>query len=707
MRKSVKILLVVSVIIIVISIPAIFLISNVLKMGQKAQPFNLDGAPEHIIVFKTVLKDKLENETFLLDDLDDKKRFLNFSQWLADNSPDILDLIENWEQLVLFEIENSTYDMWWLIENNNAIVEVDTNPPQNYGILIELNSKTFNDILKQDETPLSAFIKGDLRYSGSFDEVLKVAQIVAIVSATLMDKNIPSISSGPTYEITEDEENLYIEGGLTLFPSIEVAINPDHIGESHKASPISGSVVIIDHKGKIVAELEGSSHSVHKFINSTAVLMGGQEGNMGLWDYKNDKVETLLVPGGHHDFDYNPATETFMILEYNRSDEIWDGRQVVYDMINEYDWKGDLVWQWDPRVYFPFNSTRHFSLGENETFRGGADWMHSNSFAWDKKEGVIYLNVRNLDTILKINYTTKEVIWDAGRDGDFSLLNKAGEEVDTIFCHPHGLEKIGSNRFIIYDNDLFNQSNPSTMTLENSSGHSRFLEFEIDEENYIMKEVWSWVPSDQSYYFPESGGDADRLPNGNTLGIFGDKGLVLNLRDPVIITEVTRNGTVAWELRIPGVNNTYYWVHQLERFYERPIISIQNHSIDLDTGEVYINLTTWNTIKQDATSPGILSLIADEEVIYQEFFEFKSQWQPNTFEIVVNNLPSNVKVVEIVIENSDGIKRSLIIYRETSSPPFLINGVMLIFGGLMVAIPSVIVFRESMKMRRLSEHNKE
>lgn len=673
-----------------------------MKMGQRAQPFNLDDAPEHIIVNKTDLKEKLENGTFSLDD--DRQIFLNFTNWMADNCPDILDLIENWEQLVLFKVENSTYDMWWVIGNNSAIVEVDTNPPQDYGISIALNAKTFNDILKGDETPLSAFIKGDLRYEGNFDEVLKVAEIVGIVGATLMDTYIPDIIGGPTFETIVDRSDLYTEGGLTLFPCIEVTINPDQIGKHHRSDVGTGSVFIIDHNGKIVAKLEGSSHSVHKFINSTTVMMGGQEGNMQLWNYKNNKNETLSVPGGHHDIDYNSVTDTFMVLEYVYSDnEIWDGSYVIYDLITEYNRMGDVVWQWDPRIYFPFNATRHTSLGLNETFRGGADWMHSNSFVWDKSQDVIYLNVRNLDTILKINYTTREVIWDAGRNGNFTLLNKAGEEVDTLFCHPHGFERISPDRFIMYDNDLFNKSNPSTMTLEDSSGHSRFLEFEIDEENRFMRAVWSWVSSNQSYYFPESGGDADRLPNGNTLGIFGDKGLVLNLRDPVIITEVTKDGEIAWELQIPGVNNTYYWVHRIERFYEKPLISIHNQSIDLKNGALWINFSTWNTIKQEATSPGIVRIIADGEEIYQESFEFSPQWQAKTFVITIDNLPSNLNTIKLIIENSDEITNSLIILSKPSSSFLPYGPVMLILGGVMVAVPSIIVFNESRKLRKQNQ----
>ncbi|MFX1507708.1 MAG: aryl-sulfate sulfotransferase, partial [Promethearchaeota archaeon] len=262
----------------------------------------------------------------------------------------------------------------------------------------------------------------------------------------------------------------------------------------------------------------------------------------------------------------------------------------------------------------------------------------------------------------------------------------------------HGLERISSNRFILYDNDLYNLSNPLTMTIENSSGYSRFLEIEIDEVNKIMREVWSWVPSNQSYYFPESGGDADRLPDGNTLGIFAGKGLILNLRDPVIITEVTKAGTIAWELQIPGIDNSYYWVHRIERFYERPLISLHDQSIDFDKSTLWVNLSTWNTIKQKMMTPGTLSIVVDGEEIYQKSFEFSPQWQPTSLEIRIEDLPSNVKTIKVLVTNEDDISHSLIIYQKVSSSFFPLGPVMLLLGGMMVAVPSIIVFREYRKI---------
>ena len=693
MRRRVKVLIGLA-IVLLITVPVVYLVFNILLAPPEAEPFNLDDAPQYIRDAQEELKAKLEGETLSWDDM---PQFVEFSQYLVDNSPEIQELTEGWDVTVLFEIGDSDY-MWFFVEDGSIDIQIGTEPPQDYGIRVSLSLETFADILQQDETPLSAFQKGTLQFEGPFGQVLTIAQITGIVSATIMGTHSGSVG-GPEFMVTVNQRNKYLKGGLTVFSLFEVTIVPEFLGQHHMSRIGPGSVYVVDEYGTVVAQLESSAHTVTEFINSTTMMMGGQEGSMQLWNYVTDTLETLPVPAGHHEIDYNPATDTFMVLEYALSNEQWDGKNVTYDVISEYDREGQLVWQWDGRVYFPFNSTRHTSLGLNETFRGGADWMHSNSFAWDKNNDFIYLNVRNVDTILKIDYNTKAVLWDAGRNGEFTLLNRDGVEVESLFHHPHSLEQISDNRFIIYDNDLYNSSNPSTMTLENSIGHSRLLELEVDEAAQIMREVWSWTPSNDSYYFPESGGDANRLPNGNTLGIFGNKGLVLNVRDPVILTEVTAEGEIAWELQIPCINNTCYWTQRVDRFYEDPIVEVNDYTLDLDSGDLWLNVSAWNEFKLDANSAATVKVLADGQEAYQDSFEFPRQWQDAGLQFAVSGLPSSTKFIEIVVENSDGIEGRFTLYDERVPAPPLSLAVPFILGSAVVVIPIVIWYAKYRRPR--------
>jgi hypothetical protein len=695
MRKRTKGLIVVA-IILAITVPTVFYILNILY-PPPPEPFDLNDAPAEIIKIKEDLKPKLSEGTFSWNDIED---FITISQYIADNSPQIEELIHDWDRVVVFDVMDSGY-LWFISLDETLTIETGPTPPAESDVRITLTLETIILILTQQETAVSSFQKGNLDYSGPLGDALKVDRITQVLASTLMDTSIDFIESSLEFNITHDQPALY-DQGLTLMPCTEVIIN------NGSSTFGVGHLVVLDHAGRVIAQLDNTVHWVHKFINSTTVLMGGAEGNAELWNYKTGEVETLSVPGGHHELDYNPVTDTFLVLENDYSTETWDGRYVLYDILSEYSRNGDLVWQWDGRVEYPFNSTMHTSLGLNETFRAGADWMHANSFTWDKENDVIYLNVRNLDTILKIDKSSKDIVWSAGRWGDFTILNSTGHEVDSIFHHPHSLEWIGPNQFIIYDNDLYNPNHPTTMTFGSVEGYSRLVEFVIDEENQTMQEVWFWDPQNVSYYFQDSGGDADRLPNGNTIGIFATKALTSSVPDPVIITEVTPQGEIAWELQVLGENETYYWTHRLERFYKSPLIHVDNETIDLDldAGTISLNLTTWNCYKVDGITSGILRVIVNGNEEYTESFEFQTHWRPNNFELSLTDLPRNINYIQVIVTNSDGLEESVIIYGELPEQPSQFDILIPLTLSIFVATPVVIVIlvkSGKLNLRRTSE----
>ena len=105
-----------------------------------------------------------------------------------------------------------------------------------------------------------------------------------------------------------------------------------------------------------------------------------------------------------------------------------------------------------------------------------------------------------------------------------------------------------------------------------------------------MTKMWSWGSINSSYYNPQGGGIAQRLPNGNTLGIFGDNALGFNYPDPTYLTEVTPTGQIAWELELQGINNIYSWVYTAERIYSQPIISITQQTLNPGNNSLNIHL---------------------------------------------------------------------------------------------------------------------
>jgi hypothetical protein len=679
MRRRTKGLLAILVIV-AITVPSILYVLNGILNPPPPEALNLDEAPAEIRVLKSDLKEKLSESTFSWDDMEN---FTIFANYVAAHHPEAIGITTDWEIVAALEIIDTGY-LWFTVENDALNLTVESIPPVNPDVTIVLSFDTLVEVFSTQTTAAAAFQRGDVDFDGTLGIALKIDRLNTIFSYTIMDAKLYYSSGIIDFVLTENIEGSYTPG-YTLFPCMEIIIT----NESMQAGAMgAGKVLIVDDQGTIVNQLDDSQHSVHKFINSTAVMMGGSDGWMEIWDFVSDTRVTLPVPAGHHELDYNPYTDTFMVLETATSGEVWDGLEVIYDTISEYSWDGDLFWQWDSRVHFPFNETLYTTICNNYTFRGYADWMHANSFSWDKIENTIWLNVRNQDTILKIDKNTDEIIWSAGRNGNFTILDINGTEVDSIWHYPHSLEWTGGNRYILFDNGLFDPDVPSSMT-RNGTGISGFVEFEIDEDNQEIREVWSWHSTNSTYYFSESGGDADRLPDGNTLGIYGNQALVLAQPDPVIFAEVTTNGEIAWELQIRGGNGTYYWAHRLERFYETPLIEIQNQVIDITAGTLYLNLSTWNCVKDMFSTDAEIRVIVDDAEIYQDTFEFQPQWIATNLEVSLSNLPANIKYIELQVENSDGILKSVVIYGTIE--PQSVDPVFYLLAGVMVTIPVIIV----------------
>ena len=678
MRRRTKGLLAILVVV-AIAVPSVLYIINGILNPPPPEPLNLDEAPAEIRAIKADLKHKLSKGTFAWNDMNN---FSIFSNYVAAHHPEAQEITKDWEIIAVLEIIDTGY-LWFTIEDDTLTLEAKLESPNDPDVTIILSFDTIVEVFSCKTTAAAAFQRGEVDYDGTLGIALKIDRLNTIFSYTIMDEKLYYSSGIIDFKITEDSEGSYTPG-YTLFPCIEIIIT----NESMETGAMgAGKVLILDDQGNIVNQLDDSMHSVHKFINSTAVMMGGSEGWMEIWDFVSDTRVTLPIPAGHHELDYNPITKTFMVLETATSGEMWDGLPVIYDTISEYNWEGDLLWEWDSRVHYPFNSTIYTTIGHNYTFRGYADWMHANSFVWDKVENTMWLNVRNQDTLLKIDKDSGEIIWRAGQNGNFTVLDINGTEVDTIFNYPHSLEWIGSNRYVMFDNGLFNPDIPTSMT-RNGTGISGFIEFEIDEDNQILREVWSWYATNSTYYFSESGGDADRLPDGNTLGIYANQALVLAQPDPVIFAEVTRDGTIAWELQVLGGNGTYYWAHRVERFYDAPLIEVRESVYDPATQSFTANISVWNCVKQMSTSEGELRVIVDGVNLHSETFEFQPQWISTNLEISLDNLPSSVTTIDILIENSHGIESSL---RVHGNEPQSMNPVFYILGGIMVAVPIVLV----------------
>jgi hypothetical protein len=134
---------------------------------------------------------------------------------------------------------------------------------------------------------------------------------------------------------------------------------------------------------------------------------------------------------------------------------------------------------------------------------------HANT-AWDQWENgrlYIYVSMRNLNQILKIDYLTKKLVWKLGAGGDFQLLEADGSPAGDSrwFTGQHDF-KILRNRILMHDN--------GSTTLYGSTSASRALQLKLDEASHS---AWITFEFTEPNWSEPSWGGFDLLPTGNTL----------------------------------------------------------------------------------------------------------------------------------------------------------------------------------------------
>ena len=94
-------------------------------------------------------------------------------------------------------------------------------------------------------------------------------------------------------------------------------------------------------------------------------------------------------------------------------------------------------------------------------------------------------------------------------------------------------------------------------------------------------------------------------------------------------------------------------------------------------------------MKEMFSTDGEILVIVDGTEIYQDTFEFQPQWIATNLEVSLSDLPTNIRYIELQVENSDGILKSVVIYGSMNSQSD--DPVFYFLVGIMVAIPVIVV----------------
>jgi hypothetical protein len=407
------------------------------------------------------------------------------------------------------------------------------------------------------------------------------------------------------------------------------------IDAEERGTRINNSLVIYDMEGNLILENWRINKPV-EMINSTTVLGESAIGAV-LWNMETNKYQFLRF-FGHHDYEFNPNDNTIFTIELTT--ENISGTYYRFDEIKEYDLEGHLVWTLDMHDFINYTQ---WCLYEDHA-RGLADVTHTNTVFYDVDNDMLYINVRNVNTFYKIDHSTGEVVWALGEYGDFALYDHSGQERGNLFYHSHALEKIDDNRFIMFDNDVHNQT-------DFYSRNSRVIEIEIDEDTMTAREVWTWT-GNLSYY-SEWWGDADRLPNGNRLAVFGSE-----VKDDgpygARLVEINDAGEIVWEMSFINNDEFIYGVYQMERIRFSPILSSVDDILIAYDSECSLSWQAWYNFRPKRTIVGAYTLYVDDAISESGSLDYDPYWRPSDLQFTIDGLDVGDHNVTLAIQDEAG-----------------------------------------------------
>jgi arylsulfate sulfotransferase len=200
------------------------------------------------------------------------------------------------------------------------------------------------------------------------------------------------------------------------------------------------------------------------------------------------------------------------------------------------------------------------------------DWAHANAVFHDPSDDSITTSIRHQDAVIKFSRTTGELIWILANHNNWPpelhpyLLTPVGEAFEWQY-HQHAHMVTPSGTLLLFDNGN-SRATPfdGTVRLESSENYSRAVEYEIDEDNMEVAQIWEYGAQADPIYYSPSVGDADPMKNtGNVLITHGSVSYVGGLpseshgmgKSHIRVVEVNHNTPAEKVFEVAIYNSTY------------------------------------------------------------------------------------------------------------------------------------------------------
>lgn len=194
------------------------------------------------------------------------------------------------------------------------------------------------------------------------------------------------------------------------------------------------------------------------------------------------------------------------------------GANVVAEIIQEVK-DGECIFEWDSTDHPELYAASAEAGDYTNTSRIWSDYVHFNGIAIDPKDNNLLCSFRNLDSILKINRTTGEIMWYLGGKND-----QFGLTEDQKFYRQHNISVADDGSLLLFDNHcLLNILGYPEQTEEEQAAYapqqvSRGLKITIDEENF---QVTGFKEYRQEQFFSATMGSMQILEDSTDTALLG------------------------------------------------------------------------------------------------------------------------------------------------------------------------------------------
>lgn len=266
-----------------------------------------------------------------------------------------------------------------------------------------------------------------------------------------------------------------------------------------------------------------------------------------------DLAGTMLLqaPPASSGFPYNHHAERI-----DTGEVVSLARAVNDDGVSEW-WFGFVIDILDPTL-----ATRTWTWDSQRGYDEGwlpaatpieRDAYHPNAVQVDGDD--VYVNLREISQLVKLDRVTGAHLWTLGPSGDFTLLDETGAPapLSDWFWMPHAPEKHG-DRILFYDNGVQRPGGPYT----------RVMELAIDETALTAQVVWSYT---EPGWFEPIWGDVDRLPSGRVLFVRAHSAITipaLSYERTEIVEVDPATDTVGWRMSFHDLHDAGYRAERID-----------------------------------------------------------------------------------------------------------------------------------------------